>query len=96
MLASDLLVGAGLSGLQSKAHIKEWRPLFSSREFLHNHKEVTIEAFELSRESQCDLGVKISEARATLLDAAKVAHDANNSDMEASQQYVSRLEKKIL
>ena len=31
-----------------------------------------------------------------MLDEAKKAHDANHADLEASQQYVSRLEKKLL
>ena len=45
---------------------------------------------------QANLGINISEARATVLEEAKQAHDANNSDIEANKQYVSRLENKIM
>lgn len=46
-LASDLLLGSALSGLHSKKRKGEWEPLFSSKGFLREHKDVSLDEFVL-------------------------------------------------
>ena len=48
VLATDLLVGAGLSGFYSKKRVKKWMPLFSCHEFLFQNKQINLETFELT------------------------------------------------
>ena len=95
-LSSDLLLGSALSGTPSKNRGRQWQPLFSSKDFLRQHKNLTLEEFELEDKSKQEFGKTVSVARQMVLDEAKKAHEKHQTDLATSQQYVSRLEKKLL
>ena len=67
-----------------------------AKDFLREHKRITLEEFELGAKAKKDLGIKISKIRSKVLDQAKMVQAENKSDLEEGQQYISRLDKKLL
>ena len=57
---------------------------------------IKLEDFELDTKEKRDLGVKISKVRAQVLDQARKIQDENKSNLAEDQQYISRLDKKLL
>ena len=94
-MATDLLLGNALAGTVSRKSEEKWTPLFSSKAFAKEHKDVELNDYRLSDDRCLELGVKISDARAKVLKTAKEIKDQYESDHIKDLQYVSRLDQKL-
>ena len=62
-IATDLKIAPFLPLPSKLRKERNWAPLFFSKDFLEEHKEIKVEDFELSTQVLKSLGIEVSKAR---------------------------------